>query len=107
MEMTAPQLERSLTLRGAVTLNLLDMIGVGPFLTLPLLLAAMGGPQAMVGWVLGAGLGAFGGGGARGGYAGGRRDVRVFGEDVSGAVGTVVEFSVCVSALCVGAAECG
>jgi amino acid transporter len=32
------------------------MIGVGPFLTLPLLLAAMGGPQAMLGWVLGAGL---------------------------------------------------
>jgi amino acid transporter len=53
-----PQLERSLTLRGAVTLNLLDMIGVGPFLTLPLLLAAMGGPQAMLGWVLGAGLAA-------------------------------------------------
>ena len=51
-------LERSLTLRGAVTLNLLDMIGVGPFLTLPLLLAAMGGPQAMLGWVLGAGLAA-------------------------------------------------
>ena len=48
------ELERSLTLRSAVTLNLLDMIGVGPFLTLPLLLAAMGGPQAMVGWVLGA-----------------------------------------------------
>ncbi len=54
----APQLERSLTLRGAVTLNLLDMIGVGPFLTLPLLLATMGGPQAMLGWVLGAGLAA-------------------------------------------------
>ncbi len=51
-------LERSLTLRGAVTLNLLDMIGVGPFLTLPLLLAAMGGPQAMLGWVLGAGIAA-------------------------------------------------
>jgi len=31
---------------------------VGPFLTLPLLLAAMGGPQAMLGWVLGAGLAA-------------------------------------------------
>jgi amino acid transporter len=53
-----PQLERSLTLRGAVTLNLLDMIGVGPFLTLPLLLAAMGGPQAMLGWVVGAALAA-------------------------------------------------
>jgi amino acid transporter len=54
----APHLERSLTLRGALTLNLLDMIGVGPFLTLPLLLSAMGGPQAMLGWVLGAGLAA-------------------------------------------------
>ena len=55
---TTPQMERSLTLRGAVTLNLLDMIGVGPFLTLALLLAAMGGPQAMLGWVLGAVLAA-------------------------------------------------
>ncbi|HZQ42049.1 MAG TPA: APC family permease [Acidobacteriaceae bacterium] len=48
------RLERTLTLRGAVTLNLLDMIGMGPFITLPLLIGAMGGPQAMVGWVLGA-----------------------------------------------------
>ena len=54
MRSDGEDLERSLTLPGAVTLNLLDMIGVGPFLTLPLLLAAMGGPQAMVGWVLGA-----------------------------------------------------
>ena len=52
------RLERTLTLRGAVTLNLLDMIGVGPFITLPLLIGAMGGPQAMVGWVLGAVLAA-------------------------------------------------
>ena len=35
---------------------MLDMIGVGPFITLPLLLGAMGGPQAMLGWILGAGL---------------------------------------------------
>ena len=33
---------------------MLDMIGVGPFITLPLILAAMGGPQAMLGWILGA-----------------------------------------------------
>ena len=46
--------ERTLGLGGAVTLNLLDMIGVGPFITLPLLVGAMGGPQAMLGWVLGA-----------------------------------------------------
>ena len=35
---------------------MLDMIGVGPFITLPLLLSAMGGPQAILGWILGAGL---------------------------------------------------
>jgi amino acid transporter len=51
-----PHLQRSLNLRGAVALNMLDMIGVGPFITLPLILTAMGGPQAMLGWVLGAGL---------------------------------------------------
>jgi amino acid transporter len=51
-----PQLHRSLDLPGAVALNMLDMIGVGPFITLPLILAAMGGPQAMLGWILGAGL---------------------------------------------------
>lgn len=51
-----PHLQRSLNLRGAVTLNMLDMIGVGPFITLPLIVAAMGGPQAMLGWILGAGL---------------------------------------------------
>jgi amino acid transporter len=45
-----------LTLRGAVAINMLDMIGVGPFITLPLLLSAMGGPQAMLGWIFGAGL---------------------------------------------------
>jgi amino acid transporter len=33
---------------------MLDMIGVGPFITLPLILATMGGPQAMLGWILGA-----------------------------------------------------
>jgi amino acid transporter len=39
-----------------LALNMLDMIGVGPFITLPLILAAMGGPQAMLGWILGAAL---------------------------------------------------
>jgi amino acid transporter len=48
------QLERGLGLFGALSANVLDMVGVGPFLTIPLAVAAMGGPQAMVGWVLGA-----------------------------------------------------
>ncbi len=47
-------LARTLNLRSAVAINMLDMIGVGPFITLPLLLGAMGGPQAMLGWIFGA-----------------------------------------------------
>lgn len=38
----------------AVTSNMLAMVGVGPFLTIPLILAAMGGPQALFGWIFGA-----------------------------------------------------
>ncbi len=50
----SPQLIRGLTLWGAVSLNMIDMIGVGPFITIPLIISAMGGPQAMIGWILGA-----------------------------------------------------
>jgi basic amino acid/polyamine antiporter, APA family len=49
-----PQLIRGVGLAGATTLNMIDMIGVGPFITIPLIIAAMGGPQAMLGWILGA-----------------------------------------------------
>ena len=42
--------------RTATALNIIDMIGVGPFVTIPLIIHAMHGPQAMLGWVLGAGL---------------------------------------------------
>lgn len=49
-----PQLERGLGPLGAVSTNVLNMVGVGPFLTIPLAISAMGGPQAIVGWVLGA-----------------------------------------------------
>src|SRR3989449_6381275 len=48
------QLIRGVGLWGATTLNMIDMIGVGPFITIPLIIAAMGGPQAMLGWILGA-----------------------------------------------------
>jgi len=33
---------------------MLEMIGVGPFITIPILLAKANGPQAILGWVLGA-----------------------------------------------------
>ena len=52
----APRLVRGIGLGSATALNMIDMIGVGPFITIPLIVTAMGGPQAMLGWVLGAGL---------------------------------------------------
>ena len=47
-------LERRLGFGGATAVNILAMIGVGPFVTIPLLLKTMGGPQAMFGWFIGA-----------------------------------------------------
>src|SRR6266516_1267385 len=36
----------------ATALNMSNMIGVGPFITIPLLMSALGGPQAMLGWIV-------------------------------------------------------
>jgi amino acid transporter len=49
-----PEMERGIDLKGAISTNLLNMIGIGPFITIPLILVAMGGPQGMLGWILGA-----------------------------------------------------
>jgi amino acid transporter len=46
---------RQITLGPAVSLNVMNMIGVGPFITLPLVAAALG-PGAWMGWLLGAAL---------------------------------------------------
>jgi len=34
----------------ATALNMSNMIGIGPFITIPLLMSAMGGPQSLLGW---------------------------------------------------------
>ena len=47
---------RGVTLSSATTLNVIDMVGVGPFITIPLIIVAMGGPQAMLGWIIGAAI---------------------------------------------------
>ncbi len=47
-------LDRHLGLRGALAANIVTMVGCGPFITIPLLLKTMGGPQAMLGWIVGA-----------------------------------------------------
>jgi amino acid transporter len=46
--------QRSLGLTPAVAVNMTQMCGIGPFITIPLMVATMGGPQAIVGWVAGA-----------------------------------------------------
>src|ERR1700687_1349407 len=45
---------RGIGLGSATALNMIDMIGVGPFITMALIVRDMGAPQAMVGWILGA-----------------------------------------------------
>src|SRR5689334_1173677 len=47
-----PHLLRRFGLLEATALNMSNMIGIGPFITIPLLMSALGGPQAMVGWLI-------------------------------------------------------
>ncbi len=54
LETGGHQLIRGIGLGSATALNMIDMIGVGPFITIPLIISAMGGPQAMLGWIIGA-----------------------------------------------------
>jgi len=49
-------LARHIGLPSAVIFNMMDMIGVGPFLTLPLVIAAAGTRYAVWAWVLGAAI---------------------------------------------------
>ncbi len=49
-----PHLERRLGLLNATSINMSNMVGTGPFITLPLILSSMGGPQALMGWFVGA-----------------------------------------------------
>ncbi|MGA7907306.1 MAG: APC family permease, partial [Candidatus Sulfotelmatobacter sp.] len=53
-EVNSHGLIRGMGLGSATALNMIDMIGVGPFITMPLVVGAMGGPQALLGWVAGA-----------------------------------------------------
>lgn len=45
-------LERRFNALQATALNMTNMLGAGPFITIPLLVAAMGGPQSMLGWAV-------------------------------------------------------
>ena len=48
------QLSRKIGLFQATAINMSQMVGIGPFVTIPLMVAAFGGPQAIIGWIAGA-----------------------------------------------------
>ncbi len=49
---SSPPMVRRFGLLHATALNMTNMIGIGPFITIPLLMSALGGPQAMLGWAV-------------------------------------------------------
>jgi amino acid transporter len=54
MQTSGAGFHRSIGLFSATAINMTQMCGIGPFITIPLMVAAMGGPQAVVGWIAGA-----------------------------------------------------
>src|SRR5579885_3325498 len=55
-DLSQPALERGLGLKEAVALNMIEIVGIGPFVVSSLVIKAMGGPQAMLAWVAGAAI---------------------------------------------------
>ena len=53
MASATPKLERSLGLFHATVLNMIDMVGIGPFVTLPIVMGLMGG-MFLYAWIAGA-----------------------------------------------------
>lgn len=49
-----PRLSRHLGLLNALSINMSNMVGTGPFITVPAILATMGGPQSLLAWAVGA-----------------------------------------------------
>ena len=56
LSVASAALQRRIGLRSAVLFNMLEMIGVGPFITLPLVIAAAGYHLSVWAWVLGAAI---------------------------------------------------
>jgi fructoselysine transporter len=48
------KLDRGLGLTEAVALNMNAMVRIGPFIVIPLVIQAMGGPQCLLAWLAGA-----------------------------------------------------
>lgn len=50
----AIKLDRKITLLQGTALNMIDMVGIGPFVVLPLVIQKMGGPHFLLAWIVGA-----------------------------------------------------
>jgi fructoselysine transporter len=53
-EQQTPHLERGLGLMQATAVNMIDMVGIGPFITLHMIVSVMNGPASLFAWLLGA-----------------------------------------------------
>jgi len=51
---TPARLPRRLGLLNAVSINMSNMVGTGPFITVPAIIATLGGPQSLLAWGVGA-----------------------------------------------------
>jgi amino acid transporter len=49
-----PHLRRHLGLLNSISINMSNMIGIGPFITVPIIIGTMGGPQSLISWFTGA-----------------------------------------------------
>lgn len=47
-------LDRALSLTQATAINMIDMVGIGPFVTIPLIVGMLQGPLCLLAWLLGA-----------------------------------------------------
>ena len=54
------KLERGLSLGQATAINMIDMVGIGPFVTMSIIVGLMHGPGSIFAWLLGAFAGLYG-----------------------------------------------
>lgn len=51
---TSHHLQRGLSLTQATAINMIDMVGIGPFVSIPLIVSKLNGPLCLLAWLLGA-----------------------------------------------------
>jgi fructoselysine transporter len=56
LQANTPKLERGLSLWQATAINMIDMVGIGPFVTMSIIVGFMNGPASIIAWLLGAAL---------------------------------------------------